>query len=159
MKYYIYSVGKIREEFYLQGIKEYLKRLNAYISIELIDGLGEKISPTANNKEIEKAINKEGLKILKNISPSDLVILLDVEGKKLDSPSFADMLANYNLSGSKRVIFIIGSSHGVSLEVKNRADQIISFSPLTFPHQMAVLILAEQIYRGFKILKNEPYHK
>lgn len=159
MKYYIYSVGKVREEFYLRGIREYLKRLRPYISIELIDGLEEKVSPTANTKEIEKAIQKEGLKILKNISPPDLVILLDIEGRRLDSPGFADMLANYNLSGSKRIIFIIGSSHGVSPEIKNRANRIISFSPLTFPHQMAVLILVEQIYRGFKILRNEPYHK
>ncbi len=159
MKYYIYSVGKIREEFYLQGINEYLKRLRPYINIELVDGLEERISPSANAKEVERAIAKEGIKILKNISPADLVVLLDLKGKKLDSPGFAKMLENYNLSGKKRLIFIIGSSHGVSPEVKGRANQVLSFSPLTFPHQMAVLILTEQIYRAYKILRNEPYHK
>lgn len=159
MKYYIYSVGKIREPFYTKGINEYLKRLKAYIAIELVDGLEEKLNPNASEKDIEKVLAKEGQKILNNMSPDDIVILLDIKGKTMDSTSFAKELENYNLSGRKRVIFIIGSSYGVSTEVKKRANYLLSFSPMTFPHQMAVLILVEQIYRGFKILKNEPYHK
>ncbi len=159
LKYYIYSVGKIREPFYVEGINEYLKRLSIYTTIELLDGYEEKLSPKASEKDIAKALAKEAQKLLNSISPDDLVILLDIQGKRLSSVGFAQEIEAYNLSGKTRVNFIIGSSYGVADEVKKRADKLISFSAMTFPHQMAVLILAEQIYRGFKILRNEPYHK
>lgn len=159
MKYVIFSVGKIREPFYVRGIEEYLKRLKAYTTIELIDGLEEKISPKASDKDIQNTLNKEGQKLLNLINPNDLVILLDIQGKMLSSRELAKEIESHDFLGKSRVVFIIGSSYGVSPEVKKRADKLISFSPMTFPHQMAVLILSEQIYRGFKILRNEPYHK
>lgn len=159
MKYAIYSVGRIRESFYVKGIEEYLKRLKAYTSIELVDDLEEKLSPKASDKDIQNILNKEGQKLLNLINPNDLVILLDIQGKMLTSSEFAREIESHDFSGKSRVVFIVGSSYGVSPEVKKRADKLISFSPMTFPHQMAVLILVEQIYRGFKILRNEPYHK
>lgn len=127
--------------------------------MELIDGLEEKLSPKASEKDIINTLIKEGQKLLNLITPGDLVILLDIKGNTLSSPELAEEIKSHDFSGKSRVVFIIGSSYGVSSEVKARADKLISFSPLTFPHQMAVLILTEQIYRSFKIIRNEPYHK
>jgi 23S rRNA (pseudouridine1915-N3)-methyltransferase len=159
MKYRIISVGKIKEDFYLLGINEYTKRLRTYTNIELVDGLEEKISPRAGKKDIEKVLEKEGTKILALINDNDISIALDINGKQLSSVDLAGCLEQWNMSGKARVNFIIGGSYGLSAEVKQKADQAISFSRMTFPHHMAVLILSEQLYRGFKILKGEPYHK
>lgn len=159
MKYRIISVGKIREDFYLQGINEYIKRLRPYTNIELVDGLEEKISPRAGQKEIEKVLEKEGAKIIALLHDNDISIALDIHGKQLSSVDLADYIEQWNISGKARVNLIIGGSYGLSAEVKQKADQTISFSRMTFPHHLAVLILSEQIYRGFKILKGEPYHK
>lgn len=159
MKYRIISVGRVREKFYLQGVNEYIKRLGPYVKIELVDGLEEKTNPRAGEKEIEKILQKEGQRILDLLGENDLLVVLDPHGKMLSSEELADNMNRWNLSGKNRLNFVIGGSHGISKEVKNRADAMISFSKMTFPHQMAVLILSEQIYRGFKILKGEPYHK
>lgn len=159
MKYRIISVGKIREDFYLQGINEYIKRLRPYTNIELVDGLEEKISPRAGQKEIEKVLEKEGAKIIALLHDNDISIALDIHGKQLSSVDLAGYIEQWNISGKARVNLIIGGSYGLSAEVKQKADQTISFSRMTFPHHLAVLILSEQIYRGFKILKGEPYHK
>lgn len=159
MKYRIISVGKIREPFYRDGIKEYIKRLGAYTSIEIADGLEEKLNPRAGDKEIQKILQKEGEKILNLIGNDEILVVLDIQGKKLSSEELSEYIDDWNLSGKNRVNLVIGGSYGVSDEVKRKADSKISFSPMTFPHQMAVMILTEQIYRGFKILKGEPYHK
>jgi 23S rRNA (pseudouridine1915-N3)-methyltransferase len=159
MRYRIISVGKIREAFYLNGIKEYLKRMESYASIELIDGLEEKINPRAGESEIKKTLVKEGERILKLVGEDDILLVLDIKGRSVNSEAWANLLQQCNLSGRPRVDLVIGGSHGLSPEVKQRADHRISFSPMTFPHQMAVLILSEQLYRGFKIIKGEPYHK
>lgn len=159
MNYRIISVGKIRESFYVQGINEYLKRLGPYTSIELVDGLEEKTNPKASDKEIEKILQKEGDRILALVGPNDLLVVLDSRGKQLTSEDFARQIEQWNTSGSSRINLVVGGSHGLSPSVKQRAHQTISFSKMTFVHHMAVLILAEQIYRGFKILRGEPYHK
>jgi 23S rRNA (pseudouridine1915-N3)-methyltransferase len=159
LKYRIISVGKIREQFYAQGINEYLKRLTPYIGIELLDGLEEKINPRAGQKDIEKVLQKEGERILSTVGDNELLIVLDGRGKLLSSEDLAQCLAEWNMSGLSRVNLVIGGSHGLADIVIKRANLTISFSKMTFPHQMAVLILAEQVYRGFKILKGEPYHK
>ncbi len=159
MRYRVISVGKIREPFYLEGINEYLKRLGPYTSIELLDGLEEKINPRAGEKEIQRVLQKEGEKILNLLGKNEIVVVLDIGGKQLSSEGFAEQLDEWNISGKIRVNLVIGGSHGIADEVKKRADHKISFSKMTFPHQMAVLILTEQIYRGCKILKGEPYHK
>jgi len=159
MKYRIISVGKIREPFYQDGIKEYIKRLTSYTSIELVDGLEEKTNPRAGAKEIEKILQKEGEKILGLLGKDELLIIFDIAGKRVDSEQLAGYIEEWNNSGKNRVNLVIGGSHGLSDQVKKRSDRSISFSPMTFPHQMAVLILSEQIYRGFKITKGEKYHK
>ena len=159
MKYRIISVGKMREKFYAEGVSEYLKRLGPYTTIELWDGLEEKVNPRAGAKDIEKVLNKEGERILSLVADNELLVVLDGQGKLLSSEDLAHCLEGWNLSGVSRVNLVVGGSHGLADIVKKRADRIISFSKMTFPHQMAVLILSEQIYRGFKILKGEPYHK
>jgi len=159
LKYRIISVGKIREKFYREGIQEYMKRLGPYGSFELVDGLEEKVPANPSDKEITRVLDKEGERILNLLGENELLIALDLQGQMLSSEQLADRLQDLNQSGRPRVNFVIGASHGLAPAVKQRADQSISFSKMTFPHQMAVLILSEQIYRGFKILKGEPYHK
>ena len=159
MRYRIISVGKIKKAFYLNGIKEYLKRLQPYTSIELLDGLEEKTNPRAGQSEIERVLSREGERVLKLVGDDDILVVLDIQGNSISSEAFAQLLEQWNISGKSRVNLVIGGSHGLSEEVRKRAHYRISFSPMTFPHQMAVLILSEQLYRGFKILKGEPYHK
>lgn len=159
MKYRIISVGKIREKFYALGVDEYLKRLVPYASIELIEGLEEKVPPRAGAKEVEKVLRKEGERILALVGDNEILVVLDVQGRQLSSEELAGCLEEWNMSGLSRVNLVIGGSHGLADAVKKRADRSLSFSQMTFPHQMAVLILTEQVYRGFKILKGEPYHK
>jgi 23S rRNA (pseudouridine1915-N3)-methyltransferase len=159
LKYRIISVGRIREKFYSEGIKEYLKRLGAYTNIELITGLEEKVSPRAGQKDIEKLLLREGERILALVGEDDLVVILDTHGLLLASDELAEYLGKWTMSGKSKVNLVIGSSHGLADTVKKRANYSLALSRLTFPHQMAVLVLSEQIYRGFKILKDEPYHK
>lgn len=159
MKYRIISVGKIREKFYAQGIEEYLKRLTPYATLELVAGLEEKVPPRAGAKEIEKVLAREGERILNLVGAEEMLVVLDVQGDLLSSQELASRLETWNQSGQYRVNLVIGGAHGLADSVKKRAQASISVSRMTFPHQMAVLILAEQIYRGFKILKGEPYHK
>lgn len=159
MKYRIISVGKIREPFCVNGIKEYLKRLTPYTNIELVEGLEEKISPRAGVKDIEKGLQKEGAKLLNLIGDDEIVVVLDIKGEVVTSEEWAKYIEQLNVSSTSRVNLIIGGSFGVDEKVKQRAQRLVSFSKMTFPHQMAVLMLTEQIYRGFKIIKGEPYHK
>jgi 23S rRNA (pseudouridine1915-N3)-methyltransferase len=159
MKYRIISVGKIKEPFYLNGIKEYLKRLKPYTNMELVDGLEEKIAPRAGIKEIEKCLYKEGTKLFNLIGDNEIVVLMDIQGEPISSTEWAGYIEELNMSSSSAVNLIIGGSFGVDERIKRRADRVLSFSQMTFPHQMAVLILTEQIYRAFKIIRNEPYHK
>lgn len=159
MKYRVISVGKIREKFYALGVEEYLKRLRPYTDIELLEGLEEKVPPRAGAKEIENLLRKEGERILALVREQELLVVLDGQGEHLSSEELAGCLEEWNRSGLQRVNLVIGGSHGLADIVKNRADRTISFSKMTFPHQMAVLMLTEQVYRGFKILKGEPYHK
>lgn len=158
MIYRIISVGKLRESFFQQGSREYLKRLTAYHRIDLLDGLEEKISPKAGKSEIGKVLDKEADRILALLNRDDCLILLDVEGIEIDSPALARYINEWNHSMYKRINFLVGSAYGVAGRVKARADLSLSLSRLTLPHQMAVLVLTEQLYRGYKILKNEPYH-
>ena len=159
MRYRIISVGKIKEAFFLKGINEYLKRLQPYTGIELVDGLEEKTNPRAGQSEINRVLSREGERVLKLVGDDDILVVLDIQGNSISSEAFAQLLEQWNFSGKSRVNLVIGGSHGLSDEVKRRANYRLSFSPMTFPHQMAVLMLTEQLYRGFKILKGEPYHK
>lgn len=156
MKIKIIALGKIKEKFLKDGIDEFLKRLSPYTSIEIIE-----LSPIEIKDEnlLEKVLLQEGEKILANIKPNSYVITLEIKGKQLSSEEFAQKINEITISGQSELVFVIGSSCGISTIVSERADFKMSFSKMTFLHQFARLILTEQIYRAFKILKNETYHK
>lgn len=152
----IIALGKVREKYIKSGINEFLKRIMPYSSVKITEIPAEEIHDAALK---EKVLEKEAEKILGKIKNNTFVIVLDVAGKKLSSEKFADKLRQISLKGINQAIFVIGSSEGLSVKVKQRADLLMSFSDMTFPHQLMRLILLEQIYRAFKILNNEPYHK
>ncbi len=152
----IISVGKIREKFIKQGVEEFLKRISPYSSLKITEIPAEDLRSDIST---EKILEKEAEKILCNIKENTYVIALDRMGQKLSSEKFAKKLGEISSQGISRVVFIIGSSEGLACRVKKSADMLLSFSDMTFPHQIMRLVLVEQIYRAFKILKNEPYHK
>lgn len=155
----IISVGKIKEKYLRDGIDEYKKRLSRYCNIELIEVMDEKAPENLSEKEEEQIKIKEGQSILKHIKEGTYVIALAINGKLLSSEELSDMLSNLGLTGKSSIAFVIGGSLGLSKEVLDRADYKLSFSKMTFPHQLMRMILLEQVYRGFKIMKGEPYHK
>ena len=159
MKIRIIAIGKIKENYLKIGIDEYLKRIKPYSQIEIIEVNDEPIKDNPNESDIEIAINKEGQKVLKLLKEGDYVINLDLNKKQLKSPEFARYLEEKLVQGQSQVTFIIGGSYGLSSELKKRANDSISLSEMTFLHQMTRLILLEQIYRAFKINRNETYHK
>lgn len=156
MKIKIIALGKIKEKFLKDGINEFLKRLSPYSAIEIIE-----LSPIEikDDNLIQKALEQEGEKILSNIKPDSYVITLEILGKQLSSEEFAQKINEITVSGINELIFIIGSSCGISPKISQRANFKLSISKMTFLHQFARLLLVEQIYRAFKILKNETYHK
>ena len=153
------GVGKIREKYLNEGIKEYAKRLGGYVKLTMLEVNDEPCPERMSQAEEEKVKEKEEERILKLISPQDYVILLDLGGKGLSSPQLADLLDELALKGRSSVTFVIGGSLGVSGGIRKRADFRWSFSQLTFPHQLMRLILLEQIYRSRKISRGEAYHK
>ena len=158
MKIRIITVGKIKETYLVEAIKDYQRRLEPYCKLSFIEIAEEKISDKATKKEIEKHLEKEGEKILAKAA-NDFVIALAIQGKEFSSEAFSSFLENLSIYQSFNLCFVIGSSYGLAENVYQRADYLLSFSKLTFPHQMMRLILLEQIYRYYKIKNNEPYHK
>ncbi len=156
MKIKIIALGKIKEKFLKDGIDEFLKRLTPYASVDIIE-----LSPIEIRDEnlIQKALEQEGEKILANIKNDSFVITMEILGKQLSSEDFAQKINEISMSGISELVFVIGSSCGLSPIVSNRANFKLSFSKMTFLHQFARLLLVEQIYRAFKILKGETYHK
>lgn len=159
MKITIIAVGKIKEKFYRDAIAEYAKRLSKYCKLEIIEVADEKTPDKCSETEEQMILSKEADKILKHIRPDMLVYALAIKGKKLDSVAFAEEINKAGLTGNSSVAFVIGGSLGLHESVLKRADKQISFSDMTFPHQLMRVILTEQIYRGFRIIANEPYHK
>ena len=155
----VISVGKLKEKYWRDAVSEYAKRLGAYCSVEIIE-VRESRLPANPSAADEAAVKEaEGKDILHHISKGDYVITLEIKGKKLSSEQLADKMANLALDGNSSIAFVIGGSLGLSPEVSRRADFKLSFSDMTFPHQMMRVILLEQIYRSFKINRNETYHK
>lgn len=155
----IFSVGKLKEKYLKQGIDEYLKRMGPYAKIEVVEVADEKAPENLSETEMEQVKDKEGERILAKISDDTYVIILAIQGKMLSSEELAremDKLATY---GKSKIAFIIGGSLGLSKAVEKRADYALSFSKMTFPHQLMRLVLVEQIYRAFRINRGEPYHK
>ena len=159
MKIRIIAIGKIKEDYLKNGINEYLKRLQAYAQTEIVEVMDEPVKDNPSLSEIEIVKNKEGQKVLKLLKSGDYVINLDLNKKEMTSPEFAKYLEDKFVVGNSSLTFVIGGSYGLSDELKKRANDAISFSKMTFLHQMTRLILLEQIYRAFKINRNETYHK
>ena len=159
MKIRILAIGKMKEKYLKDGIEEYISRIRPYSQIEIVEVNDESIPDNPNDSEIKKAIDLEGKKVLKLLKPSDYLIGLDLNKKELNSEQFADFLQKKFVLGGSNISFIIGGSYGLSEELKNRCNDSISLSKMTFLHQMTRLILLEQIYRAFKINRNETYHK
>jgi 23S rRNA (pseudouridine1915-N3)-methyltransferase len=155
----IITIGKLKEKYLKQGIEEYLKRLSSYAKVEIIELADEKAPENLSESEMEQVKQKEGERILAKISDDTYVIALAINGKQKSSEELAkeiDSLATY---GKSKVAFVIGGSLGLSSEVMKRSNAALSFSKMTFPHQLMRLVLVEQIYRAFRIIRNEPYHK
>ncbi|MHB1125839.1 MAG: 23S rRNA (pseudouridine(1915)-N(3))-methyltransferase RlmH [Bacillota bacterium] len=159
MQIKIIAVGKIKEKYLQEGLQEYRKRLAPYTSLEVIEVNDEKIPDKAHRAEEERVKEKEGEGIISSLPASSYVIALDIQGRMFSSPELAEHLDSLALSGRSNLALIIGGSLGLSRSVLQRADLCLSFSKMTFPHQLMRLILLEQIYRAFKISRGEPYHK
>ena len=159
MNIHIVSVGKIKEKYLKQGITEFEKRLRPYCKLKLDEVADEQAPEQLSEKELLKVKQKEGERILQKIKPNEYVIALDIKGVNWSSEQLAKEIDKLGIAGKSSIAFIIGGSNGLSEEVLQRANQKLSFSKMTFPHQLMKLILMEQVYRGFKILRNEPYHK
>ncbi|MDD2401598.1 MAG: 23S rRNA (pseudouridine(1915)-N(3))-methyltransferase RlmH [Clostridia bacterium] len=159
MRIKVVVVGKLKEKYWKDAVKEYLKRLEAYAKVEIVEVDEERLQDNPSSIEIEKALAKEEERINRHISQSSFVIPLAIEGKMVSSQELSSFMGKLAVEGKSDIAFIIGSSHGISREIIREGDCILSFSKMTFPHQMMRVILLEQIYRAFKIMKGEPYHK
>lgn len=155
----IISVGKLKEKYLKLGIEEFSKRLSKYCKLDMIELDDEKCPENLSDKDMEIVKNKEGQKILSKIKNNSYVIALAIDGKNLSSEELADAISKLTVRGISHITFIIGGSLGLADEVLKRADYKLSFSKMTFPHQLMKLILLEQVYRSFRINNNEPYHK
>ncbi|WP_017415094.1 23S rRNA (pseudouridine(1915)-N(3))-methyltransferase RlmH [Clostridium tunisiense] len=155
----VISVGKLKEKYLKEAIDEYAKRLQRYCKISIIELQDEKTPDNASEKEELQIKNKEGEAILKAIKDNSFVVALDLKGKMLTSEEFSSYIEELGVSGKSDLAFVIGGSLGLSQEVLNRANYKLCFSKMTFPHQLFRVMLLEQIYRGFRIMKGEPYHK
>ena len=155
----LFRSGKLKEKYLDDGIKEYLKRISAYSDIEVIEVADERIPDNPSLAEETIVKSKEGRRILDKVKQDDYMILLDVQGKELDSIQFAERIEDCMINGKSTIDFVIGGSLGHGEDVLTRANARISFSQMTFPHQLMKLILVEQVYRAFKIMNNQTYHK
>lgn len=159
MKITIVCVGKIKEKFYRDALAEYTKRLSRYCSLSITEVADEKTKEQASDVECAIIKDREGERILKSIREDGYVIALAIDGKNLDSVELSKKIENLVLTGKSNLYFVIGGSLGLSDEVMKRADYKLSFSRMTFPHQLMRVILLEQIYRSYRIINHEPYHK
>jgi len=155
----IIAVGKIKEDYIQKGLQEYLKRLGPYVKVSIIEVNDEKTPANASLAEEEGIRQKEGDKILAKIKLDSFIVTLEINGENLTSERFAKKIEDLMVNGRSHLTFIIGGSIGLADNIRKKADLAISFGHFTYPHQLMRLILLEQIYRCFKIIKKEPYHK
>lgn len=159
MKISVIAVGKIKEKYLKDAVTEYSKRLSRYCKLEIIEVADEK-TPDQASEAVEDAIRKkEGERLLKHIRDDMYVITLEIIGKMLTSEEFADKLKTLGVQGKSSIAFVIGGSIGLGKEVLKRSDYALSFSKMTFPHQLMRVVLLEQVYRGYRIMNGAPYHK
>ena len=159
MKITCVVVGKIKEKYFTDAIKEYSKRLSRYCKLEIVELADEKTPDGASEAEEMAIREKEGERILKALKDDAYVIARAIEGKMLDSVELSQKIERLGVSGTSHIAFVIGGSLGLAPAVMKRADYALSFSRMTFPHQLMRVVLLEQLYRSYRILKNEPYHK
>ncbi len=155
----VVCIGKLKEKYWANAIDEYSKRLSRYCTLSIDELKEERLPENASLADEEAVKSAEGKSILKRIKKESYVTTLEIKGVQLSSEKLSEKIATLGLEGRSDVVFVIGGSLGLSEEVSQRADFKLSFSAMTFPHQMMRVILLEQIYRGFKIIKNEAYHK
>lgn len=156
----IIGVGKIKEKFYKDAISEYEKRMTAYNKVEIIEVNDEKAPENLSDKEIDQLKSVEGERILSKIKDDSFVVTLEIAGKALDSVKFAQLIQDEMLDGFGRdMVFVIGGSNGLGSNVLKRSNYRLSFGKMTYPHQLMRVILMEQIYRAYRIINKEPYHK
>lgn len=152
-------VGRIKEKFFRDAVSEYSKRLSRYCSLEITELADEKIPEGVSRAQEEQILKREGDRLLAAIRERDYVVALAIDGRMMDSLQLAEHLDQLSLGGQSSITLVIGASLGLSEELLARADEKLSFSPLTFPHQLMRVIVLEQIYRAFRISRGEPYHK
>ena len=155
----VITVGKLKERYFKEAVEEYSTRLSKYCKLDIIEVPDEKAPENLSPAQELMVIQKEGQGILKHIKEDAYVIALAIKGKQLSSEGLADFINDLGIKGRSNIAFVIGGSLGLSDEVLKRADYKLSFSPMTFPHQLMRVVLLEQVYRGFRIIKGEPYHK
>lgn len=158
MKFTFLTIGKIKEKWMRQGIEEYLKRLSPMAKVEILSPDEERMPENPSPVLKEKVMEKEGDKLLKYLKDEDFLILLDLKGQPVTSEGLAEILQKKMVAGTSHFFFMIGGPYGNGENIRKRADLKISISAMTFTHQMARLILAEQVYRAMKIIRHEPYH-
>lgn len=155
----IVTVGKVKEKYIQEGIKEFTKRLSRYCLLDIVEVDDEKAPENLSKKEMEIVKTREGERILAKIPQNSFIISLEIQGKQLSSEELSKKIDDLMVNGINDITFVIGGSLGLSTEVMNRSDFKLSFSKMTFPHQLMRLILLEQVYRAWKIINGEPYHK
>ena len=159
MKITLITVGKIKEKYLKDAIAEYAKRLSKYCKLEILEVADEKTPDNASEVVEDSVRDKEGERILKHIKDDMFVITLEIAGKMLTSEELSDKIERLGIEGKSNIAFVIGGSIGLGKAVLNRSDYALSFSKMTFPHQLMRVILLEQIYRSYRIINGEPYHK
>ncbi|MFC0300376.1 23S rRNA (pseudouridine(1915)-N(3))-methyltransferase RlmH [Virgibacillus soli] len=159
MKIQIITVGKLKEKYLKQGMEEYVKRLNAYVNMQVMEVPDEKAPENLSKAEEIEVKRKEGEKILAHIHPDTYVITLEIKGNMITSEQLAAKIDDLATYGKGKIAFVIGGSLGLSEAVMKRSNYALSFSKMTFPHQLMRLVLVEQVYRAFRIMRGEPYHK
>lgn len=159
MKITLITVGKIKEKYLKDAIAEYSKRLSRYCKLEIVEVADEKTPDNASDTVEDAIRDKEGERILKYIKEDAYVITLEIAGKMLTSEEMAEKIEKLGVQGTSHIIFIIGGSIGLGREILKRSDYALSFSKMTFPHQLMRVILLEQIYLSYRIMNHEPYHK
>ena len=159
MRITLLTVGKIKEKYLKEAISEYSKRLSRYCRLEIIEVSDEKTPEQASQTVEEQIREKEGERLLKQIRDDMYVITLEIQGKMLSSEELAAKMEDLGIQGKSHIAFVIGGSIGLGREVVKRSDYALSFSKMTFPHQLMRVILLEQVYRGYRIINGEPYHK
>lgn len=159
MKLRVICVGRLKESFFRDACSEYAKRLSRFCELEVTELADEKVAKDPSPAEIARVMETESSRIAEKLDRSDYTIALDPAGKELSSEELSELIDRLKLEGHGRVAFLIGGSHGLTRELKSRADMTLSFSRLTFPHQLFRVMLLEQLYRAFKISSGEAYHK